>query len=124
MSDPISITVNPAGEQREHNTYLFSVGAAILFTIILLITFFVNQSITGDAASTISLLVCIGCFILSAFMSRRGMSTGGALLMIGALMLFTVTRVFITKGLAIPSGIINVIVVTTIAVYTLPRKWV
>src|SRR5688572_5691123 len=124
MSEPISVITNPARDQRERNTYLFSVGAAILFVIILLTTFFFNQTVTVETASSVSLLACIICFIISAVLSRRGMSTAGALIMIGSLILLTFTRVFITKGLAIPSGIINVIVVTTIAVYTLPRKWV
>jgi GAF domain-containing protein/HAMP domain-containing protein len=124
MLQPTSIVPNPAGDQRERNTYLFSVGAAILFIIILLVTFLVNQTGELDIANIITLGACIICFVISALMSRRGMSTAGALIMIGSLILFTFTRIFITKGLAIPSGIINIIVVTTIAVYTLPRKWV
>jgi GAF domain-containing protein/HAMP domain-containing protein len=124
MSEPISVITNPARDQRERNTYLFSVGAAILFVIILLVTLFANQTGELEIASTGTLLACIVSFAISAFMSRRGMSTSASLLMIGSLILFTFARVFITRGLAIPSGIINIIVVTTIAVYTLPRKWV
>jgi GAF domain-containing protein/HAMP domain-containing protein len=124
MSEPISIVPNPASDQRERNTYRFSVGAAVLFILILITTFFVEQSGPSGIASTLAILFCIVCFFISALMSRRGMSTTGSLIMIGSLILFTFSRVFITKGLAIPSGIINVIVVTTIAIYTLPTKWI
>lgn len=124
MSGPTSITPNPSSDQRERNTYRFSVGAAVLFILILIITFFVDQSGTFETASKVALALCIVCFVISAVLSRRGMSTTGSLIMIGALILFTLSRVFITKGLAIPSGIINIIVVTTIAIYTLPTKWI
>jgi hypothetical protein len=124
MSEPISITPNPASDLRERNAYRFSVGAAVLFILILIITFVVNQSGTFETASTFAILFCIICFVVSAVLSRRGMGTAGSLIMIGALILFTFSRVFITKGLAIPSGVINIIVVTTIAIYTLPNKWI
>lgn len=124
MSEPISIISNPANDQRERNAYRFSVGSAILFVVIISLTFLVNRSFTSGIASTITLGVCVVASIFSAILSRRGMSTAGVLIMLSSLIFLNTVQIFIVKGFAISSGIINIIVVTTIAIYTLPRKWI
>ncbi len=123
MSEPISIISNPKVDQRERNAYLFSIGSAILFTVIISLTFIVNRSFTADIPTTITLGICVIASIVSTILCRRGMSIVGVLIMLSSLILLNSAQVFITKGFAISTGIINIIVVTTIAIYTLPRKW-
>ncbi len=113
---------NPSGSIINY-AFRFSVGSAILFTIVLIATFIINNSVSSDIYSSLTLGICILASIISAWLSRRSASVSGVLIMIASLIMLTFTRVFIAKGLAISSGIINIIVVTTIAIYTLPRKW-
>lgn len=124
MSEPIKATSINAVDQKASYAYRFSIGSVVLFSLIILTTFIVNKSFTSDIPSTTTLVICVLASIISTILSRRGMSVVGILLLIGSLIFLTATRVFIAKGLAISSGLINIIVVTTIAVYTLPRRWV
>lgn len=123
MSEPISFTANRS-DQRTNYAYRFSVGSIILFVLVILTTFFVNKSFTSDLLSLITLAICLIASILSARFSLQGKSVPGILILLGSLIFLTTSRVFIARGLAISSGIINIIVVTSIAIYTLPRKWV
>lgn len=123
MSEPTSFTTNRS-DQRINYAYRFSVGSIILFALVILITFVVNKSFTSDSLSLITLATCLIASIISARFSLQGKSVPGVLIMLGSLIFLTISQVFIAKGLAISSGIINIIVVTSIATYTLPRKWV
>lgn len=111
-------------QKRERNAFNVSVVTAIMLTLSLLAAYIFNPSTTVDVISLSALSVSIVAAGVSVWLSRRGKSELGIILILAALTLTTVTRIFIAKGLAIPTGITNIIIVSGIAFYTLEQKWV
>lgn len=124
MSEPTNSPAQSRFDQRVNYAYRFSLGMAILFSaLILLLVVFSFSRTTVTPSTYVTLGICALTSMLSVYLCRRGMSTTGILLLIGSLILLTASRIFVAKGLAISTGIINIITVTTIAIYTLPRTW-
>lgn len=111
-------------QKRERNAFNISVTAAIMLAISLLAVYIFNRSSKVDAISTTALSLSILAAGVSAWLSRRGKSELGIGLLIAGLIVTTISRVFAAKGLAIQTGITNIVLVSAIAVYTLPQKWI
>jgi GAF domain-containing protein/HAMP domain-containing protein len=124
MSESTSITSSSGSNKGTNYAYRFSVGFAVLFALILLYSIYENGSFTSDFIGLTPFIICVLASIISARLSLQGKSVPGILIMISSLILLTISRVFVSKGLAISTGIINIIVIASIAIYTLPRKWI
>ncbi len=113
--------------KRAKNAYKVSLVTAVLFGL-MAVTIFAINIINGTPVTDIvsASLVVVGAVlaVISARLSRRGKSDLGILLIMATSTLIVIGRVFAQKGLAIPTGIVYIIVVSSIAIYTLPPKWV
>lgn len=110
-------------EHRSKNVFNISVGTAALLGLLLLITIVLNRSFTKDLVAVVTLAVGMIVFGISAWLSRQNGSILGAVLNIAVLSSIVVSRVFIQRGLAIQTGVVYIVLISAIAVYTLPRKW-
>ncbi|MCC7118003.1 MAG: GAF domain-containing protein [Anaerolineales bacterium] len=126
MSEPANNFAKNRFDQRVNYAYRFSLGVAILFSTLFISLLFFGRSLNSDitVSTYVTLGLCALTAIISIFLCRRGMSTTGILLVIASLILLTASRIFIAKGLAVSTGIINIITVAAIAIYTLPRNWI
>ena len=123
-STPIThIASNLTDEQRAKNAFNLSIGTAILLGLLLLVTIIVNRSLTKDLVAVVTLTTGAIVFGISAWMSRRNRSDLGVVLNIAALSLIIISRVFIQKGLAIQTGVVYIVLISALAIYTLPQKW-
>ncbi len=118
-----NIASNLSDEQRAKNAFSLSIGTAILFSLLLVVTIIVNRSFTTDPVALMTLTASAVVFGMSAWLSRRKRSNLGTIFNIAILTLIIISRVFIQKGLAIQTGIVYIILISSIAVYTLPPKW-
>jgi GAF domain-containing protein/HAMP domain-containing protein len=109
-------------DKRAKNAFNISIATGVIFILIAASVVVINRAVRFDLSLSLMLLTVVVSF-LSAWQSRRGNSDLGILAVIGALILTIVGRVFVQKGLAIPTGITNVILVSTIAFYALPPNW-
>lgn len=123
---PTSVTQpgNLTDEQRAKNAFNISIGTAILLGLLLLVTIIVNQSFAKDPSAIITLAAGAVVFSISAWLSRRKRSSLAMIFNIAILTLIIISRVFIQKGLAIQIGIVYIVLISSLAVYTLPPKWV
>ena len=110
--------------RRAKNAFNISIITAVMFVLIVVMTIVVNRSAITDLISLVSVLMGAVVAGYSAYLSRRGKSDLGILLLISTLILIVISRVFVQKGLAIPTGIVHIILVSSIAIYTLPTKWI
>src|SRR5258706_2731486 len=110
--------------KRANNAFNISVITSLMFGLLVAISVFINRSFATDIISLSALAVGAVVAATSAVLSRRGKSDLGILLLIAALIAIVASRVFVQKGLAIPTGIVHIILVSSIAIYTLPPKWV
>ena len=108
--------------RQTKNAFNISVVTAILLGLTLLATFAVNRSFTSDTISTATLAAGVLVAGGSAWLCRRGRSNVGIILILATLTLIVGSRVFIQKDLAIPTGIVHIILVSSVAIYTLPAK--
>ena len=109
------------------NAYRVSIVTAILFGLIVVATFavnFINRTSVTDIVSVSIVGAGAVLAVISARLSRRGKSDLGILLIVAAATGIVVSRVFAQKGLAIPTGIVYLILVSSIAIYTLSLKWI
>jgi hypothetical protein len=113
--------------KRAKNADNISVITAVLFGLIVATTFAVNIINRTSVTDVISVSIVgagVVVAIVSARLSRRGKSDLGILLIMAVSTLIVYSRIFAEKGLAIPTGIVYIILVSSIAIYTLPPKWV
>ncbi len=110
-------------EKRAKNAFNISIATGVIFILIVASVIAIKRSVQFDISLSLVLLTALVSFY-SAWQSRRGNSDLGILLVIGGLILTIIGRVFVQKGLAISTGITNIILISTIGVYTLPPKWV
>ncbi len=116
-----------SSERRAKNAFNISVATAIIFSLIVLtiiISNFINQTSLDETTTITTVGLGAVMSIASAILSRRSKSDVGIILVISTLMLIVIGRVFIQKGFAIPSGLLHVLLVSSIAITTLPQKWV
>ena len=111
-------------QKRERNAFNISVGTAVMLSLSLLAAYIFTPSPKVDVISLAALSLSILATGISAWLSRHGKSELGIGLILAGLILTIISRVFVTKGLAIPTGITNIILVSAIAFYTLPQKWI
>ncbi|MBC7878434.1 MAG: GAF domain-containing protein [Anaerolineales bacterium] len=124
-STPVTnIDSSLSDEQRAINAFNISIGTAILLGLLLVITIVVNGSFTTDPVALITLAAGAIVFGVSAWLSKHNRNTLGTILNIVTLTLIVVSRVFIQKGLSIQIGIVYIVLISSIAVYTLPSNWV
>ena len=110
-------------EKRAQNAFRISIATGIIFALIVAGVMIINRSVRFDLSLLLVLSTAVAAFF-SAWLSRRGKSDAGILLIIAGLLITIVGRVFVQKGLAIPTGVTNIILISTIATYALPRKWI
>ncbi len=110
-------------EQRARYAFNIGVGTALLLGLLLLLTIIVNRSLTRDPVAVITLTAGAAIFGIGAWLSRRNKSTLGVVLDIAALSLIVISRAFIQKGLAIQIGVVYIVLISAIAIYTLQQKW-
>ncbi len=123
MQEYTKTTLEITDEQkRAKSVFNISIATGIIFVLITISVMFINQSARIDVSLALVLFTAILAFF-SAWLSGRGKSQLGILLVIFGLLLTTTGRIFVQKGLAIPTGITNIILISTIAIYTLPPKW-
>jgi GAF domain-containing protein/HAMP domain-containing protein len=124
FASPSNIGANLTDEQRAKNTFVISVGTAILLSVLLILTIVFNRSFTEDINAVIALATGAIIFGVSAWLSRRNKSNLAIILNIVVLSAIIVSRVFVQKGISIQIGIVYIVLISTIAVYTLPSKWI
>jgi hypothetical protein len=110
--------------RRAKNAFNISIITAVVFTLIVVVTAIVNRSLVSDLLSVVVIMLGAVVAGFSAWLSRRGKSDLGILMVISALILIVASRVFVQKGLAIPTGIVHIILISSIAIYTLPSRWI
>ncbi len=119
-----NITKTPLLEQRAKNSFALSLCIAILLAILLTLTIIINQSITKDVVTVVTLAAGILIFGTSMWLSRRNRPELATAINIVSLSVMIVSRVFIQKGIALQVGVIYFVLISAMAIYTLPRKWV
>ncbi|MBK9601910.1 MAG: GAF domain-containing protein [Anaerolineales bacterium] len=110
-------------QKQERNAFSISVITAGLLTLSLIAALVFSRSSSLDIISLAGLIASILGALISAWLSRRNKSELGIGLLISILILVAASRVFITKGQAVSTGITNIIIVSGIAFYTLSRRW-
>jgi GAF domain-containing protein/HAMP domain-containing protein len=110
--------------RRAKNAFNISIVTAVALLSIVAATIVVNGGVVDDIRSVVAVLIGAVVAGVSAWLSRRGKSDLGILLVIAAIILIVASRVFVQQGLAIPTGIVHIILVSSIAIYTLPAKWI
>jgi len=108
--------------KRAQYAFNISVATGVIF-IALVIGTFILEGRVAFTLSAFMLATTAALAFYSAWLCRQGKSLLGALLIIGALTAITFGRVFVQKGLAISTGITNIILTSTIAFYALPSRW-
>lgn len=122
-SPPMPVINNTlTDKQRAKNTFNITISIALLFSLLLIVTVIVNRSLTKDITAIITLTAGAIAFGVSAWLSRRKKHDSGIIISIAALTLIIVSRVLIQKGLSIQTGIVYIVLISSIAVYTLPTK--
>lgn len=121
---PTSVTKpgNLTDEQKAKNAFNISIGTAILLGLLLMVTIIVNQGFTNDPSAIITLAAGAVVFSISAWLSRRKRNDLAMIFNIAILTLIIISRVFIQKGLAIQTGIVYIVLIAAMAIYTLPQK--
>lgn len=118
------VGANLTDEKKAKNAFVISIGTAILLGVLLVLTVVFNRSFTEDPSALIALVSGTIVFGVSAWLSRRNKSNIAMLFNIFALSAIIVSRVFVQKGLSIQIGIVYIVLISAIAVYTLPSKWI
>ncbi len=119
-----SITNNLSNEQRARNSLIISSGIAILLAVLLLIVVIANGSVTKELTSVITLAIGTFIFGVSAWLSRRNRHNLATAINIVSLSIMIISRVFLQRGIALQIGVIYFVLISTIIVYILPRKWI
>ncbi|GAB4541124.1 MAG: hypothetical protein Fur002_09020 [Anaerolineales bacterium] len=123
MSEPNAIyQQGESDEKRAQYAFNISIATGVIFIGLILVVFILG----GGAVSNLSVLMLAATATIafySAWLSKRGKSVLGALLVIGALTAVTIGRVFVQQGLSISTGVTNIILTSTIAFYALPPRW-
>src|SRR5688572_27653883 len=126
-SEQTSPKIDTQALKRAKNAYRVSIVTAVLFALIVVTTFAVNIINRTSVTDIVSVsIVGAGVVVaaISARLSRRGKSDLGILLVMALCTLVVVSRIFSQKGLAIPTGIVYIILVSSMAIYTLSPKWI
>jgi GAF domain-containing protein/HAMP domain-containing protein len=113
--------------KRAKNARQVSIVTAVLFALVVVTTFAINIINRTTVTDIVSVsIVGAGAVVamVSARLSSRGKSDLGILLILAISTVIVISRVFAQKGLAIPTGIVYIILVSSMAIYTLPPKWV
>lgn len=111
-------------EQRARNAYWISVVTAVLMGIVLIFVLLFSGITSDTIAGNIGLLAGILASITGAVLSRRGHTVPAIILIITTFGGIVISRVFTVKGEAIFTGVIHIVMITTIAVFTLRPKWI
>ncbi len=126
MQDTLSSSTR-SNDQRAKNAFNISIFTAVLFVLIILTTVisdYINRVSSIDFVTLGIVGLGVVTSIISAILSRRQKSDLGIFLILATLVTIVITRVFVQKGLGISSGIVHIILVSSIAIYTLPAKWI
>ncbi len=110
-------------EKRAKNAFNICVSTGVIFILIAASAMFVSRSIQLGLSLYLILLTIAAAFV-GAWLSRRGKSDLGVLLVIAALLVTIFGRVFVQQGLSIPNGVTNIVLISAIAVYALSPKWI
>ncbi len=111
-------------QKRVRNALTISIVTAVLLTLSLIATLVISGFAGINTISLITSVICILAAGLSVWLNRRERSDLGIGILIMALILKTASDVFLVKGQAIPTGISSIIIVSGIAILSLPQKWV
>ncbi|MCS6993385.1 MAG: GAF domain-containing protein [Anaerolineales bacterium] len=110
--------------QRERNTYRIGLWSGILFTLIAIVSTISTIQTGLYVFGGIALVVVIAAIsFLAAYLARRGRGSSGAAILVGTILLAALTLPVIAKGQGIPLALLSVIIVSTIAYFTLTPRW-
>lgn len=110
--------------QRERNTYRIGLGNGVLFTLIAIVstisTIQTGLNVFGGIALTV---VVAGVSFLAAYLARHGQARTGGIIMVGTILLGSLTLPVVAKGQSLPLAALLFIVTSSIAYLTLSPRW-
>lgn len=110
---------------QERNTFRIGIGTGILFSLISIISTISTiqtglYAFGGIAMTSVIALVSFS----SAYLARHGKAQIGSAVLVSSILLLSLSLPLLAKGQGIPLAVLTVIVVSSIAVYTLTNVWV
>ncbi len=110
--------------QRERNTYQIGLWNGVLFTLIAIVstisTIQTGLNVFGGIALTV---VVAGVSFLAASLARHGQARTGGIILVGTILLTSLTLPVVAKGQSLPLAALSFIVTSTIAYFTLAPRW-
>ncbi len=110
---------------QERNTFNVGVGTGILFSLISLVSTIstIQTGLYAFGGIVMTAVIALVSFS-SAYLARHGKAQIGSAVLVSSILLLSLLLPLLAKGQGIPLAVLTVIVVSSIAVYTLTNAWV
>lgn len=115
---------NKQPPQGKKSAFRIGLWTGILFTLIAIISTISTIQTGLYAFGGIALTIVIATAgFAAAYLARGGKEQAGGALLVGTILVMSTTLPIVAKGQGIPLAILTVIVISSIAYYTLPGQW-
>jgi len=118
------LTEHNQASWRARNTFRIGLGTGVLFGLISIVSTISTIQTGLNAFGGIAMTAVIAAVsFFAAYLARRGNAQTGSVILVSSILLLSLSLPLIAKGQGIPLAALTVIVVSSIAVYTLTNAW-